>query len=82
MRQIEKLLPAEGFCRVHRSYIVGIASIQSFDKERIYMEDPDDPHRRPLSQCTAPQQPWSAARTAIPMMMDEEDAMILADEED
>lgn len=39
MRQIEKLLPEESFCRVHRSYIVGIANIQSFDKERIYMDD-------------------------------------------
>ena len=39
MRQIEKLLPAESFCRVHRSYIVGIENIQSFDKERIYVED-------------------------------------------
>lgn len=38
MRQIEKLLPAASFCRVHRSYIVCIANIQSFDKERIYME--------------------------------------------
>lgn len=39
MRQIEKLLPVESFCRVHRSYIVGIDNIQSFDKERIYVED-------------------------------------------
>ncbi|WEK35683.1 MAG: LytTR family DNA-binding domain-containing protein [Candidatus Pseudobacter hemicellulosilyticus] len=39
MRQIEQLLPADAFCRVHRSYIVCLGNIHSFDKERIYMEE-------------------------------------------
>lgn len=82
MRQIEKLLPAEGFCRVHRSYIVGIASIQSFDKERIYMEDRmipiGDRYRSALHRSVT----MVRCKNSDPMMMDEEDAMILVDEED
>lgn len=82
MRQIEKLLPAEGFCRVHRSYIVGIANIQSFDKERIYMEDRmipiGDRYRSALHRSVT----MVRCKNGDSMMMDEEDALILVDEED
>lgn len=82
MRQIEKLLPAEGFCRVHRSYIVGISNIQSFDKERIYMDDRmipiGDRYRSALHRSVT----MVRCKNGDSMMMDEEDALILVDEED
>jgi DNA-binding LytR/AlgR family response regulator len=36
MKEIEPLLPA-CFCRVHKSYIVAIQKITSFDKSNVYM---------------------------------------------
>jgi two-component system, LytTR family, response regulator len=38
LRQLEKELPAELFCKVHKSYLVSMAHIQSFDPELVYME--------------------------------------------
>lgn len=39
MNHIEKMLPADLFCRVHRSYIVALEQICHFDNELVYMGD-------------------------------------------
>lgn len=39
LRQIAKLLPEDWFCRVHRSFMVGIAHLQAFDTEHAYLPD-------------------------------------------
>jgi DNA-binding LytR/AlgR family response regulator len=36
MKQMEDILPVSRFCRVHRSFIVSIEQICSFDTERVY----------------------------------------------
>jgi DNA-binding LytR/AlgR family response regulator len=38
MRQIEEELPANEFCRIHRSFIVPLARVKSFDNEMLYLE--------------------------------------------
>jgi DNA-binding LytR/AlgR family response regulator len=38
MRQIEKLLPAATFYRVHRSYIVSLEYVCGFDHDHVYFE--------------------------------------------
>lgn len=37
LKQWEKILPAELFCRVHRGYIVSIERIISFDNKFVYL---------------------------------------------
>ena len=37
LKQWEKILPAELFCRVHRGYIVSIERILSFDNKFVYL---------------------------------------------
>lgn len=37
LRQLEEELPAGEFCRVHRSYIVSLSHIQSFDQDLVYL---------------------------------------------
>lgn len=37
LKQWEKLLPSELFCRVHRGYIVSIERIISFDNKFVYL---------------------------------------------
>ena len=39
MNHIEKMLPSELFCRVHRSYIVSLEHICRFDNELVYIGD-------------------------------------------
>jgi len=39
LRQLEEELPENIFCRVHRSFIVSIGHIGSFDSEMVYMKD-------------------------------------------
>lgn len=36
MKEMEALLPAEGFIRVHRSFIVGLSAIDKFSNRKIY----------------------------------------------
>jgi DNA-binding LytR/AlgR family response regulator len=38
LRHIEKELPADRFCRVHRSYVVSLYHIVSFDNETVHLE--------------------------------------------
>ncbi len=38
MAQLEKELPANQFCRVHRSYIVAINHISFFDQQMVYID--------------------------------------------
>lgn len=38
LRQLEEELPSNLFCKVHRSFLVSLAHIQSFDHESVYME--------------------------------------------
>ncbi|NML22852.1 LytTR family transcriptional regulator [Pseudoflavitalea sp. G-6-1-2] len=83
MRQIEKLLPADSFCRVHRSYIVGISSIQSFDKERIYLDDRmipiGDRYRSALHRSVT----MVRCKNGDSVLMGEEDeSFVLMDDED
>ena len=83
MRQIEKLLPADSFCRVHRSYIVGISNIQSFDKERIYMEDRmipiGDRYRSALHRSVTMVRCKNGENV---LLGEEEESFVLMDEED
>lgn len=37
LKQWEKLLPGDCFCRVHRGYIVAINKIMSFDNKYVYL---------------------------------------------
>jgi len=37
MNHIEKKLPVEFFCRIHRSYIVALGQICHFDNELVYI---------------------------------------------
>jgi len=39
MNHIEKMLPSELFCRIHRSYIVSLRNICRFDNELVYIGD-------------------------------------------
>lgn len=36
LKQWEKLLPRDGFCRIHRGYIISIDKIHSFDNKYVY----------------------------------------------
>jgi DNA-binding LytR/AlgR family response regulator len=37
LKQWEKLLPHDQFCRVHRGYVVSIGKIVSFDNKYVYL---------------------------------------------
>ena len=37
LKQWERVLPREVFCRIHRGYIVSIGKIQSFDNKYVYL---------------------------------------------
>lgn len=37
LSQLEKLLPADFFCRIHRSYIVSLQHIVRFNTETVYL---------------------------------------------
>ena len=37
LKQWERLLPRDSFCRVHRGYIVSIEKVLSFDNKYVYM---------------------------------------------
>lgn len=37
LKQWERVLPREVYCRVHRGYIVSIEKIQSFDNKYVYL---------------------------------------------
>ena len=41
MKEMENILPAEGFVRVHRSFIVALHAIDRFSNRRIYLRDSD-----------------------------------------
>src|SRR5690606_4612829 len=43
LRQIEKELPADMFCRVHRSFVVSLYHIISFDNEMVQLESKQIP---------------------------------------
>ncbi|MEI9809768.1 MAG: LytTR family DNA-binding domain-containing protein [Bacteroidota bacterium] len=40
IEEVEKYLPEELFCRTHRSYIVALIRIQSFDNFKLYLYPP------------------------------------------
>jgi len=50
--ELEKILPPDDFCRIHRSYIVGLAHIEWFEKQAVHVADQNLPigeeHRREL----------------------------------
>jgi two-component system LytT family response regulator len=37
LKQWERLLPRDLFCRIHRGYIVAIEKVQSFDNRYVYL---------------------------------------------
>jgi DNA-binding LytR/AlgR family response regulator len=37
LKQWERVLPRELFCRIHRGYIVSIGKVQSFDNKYVYL---------------------------------------------
>lgn len=37
---LQRYLPKDQFCRIHRSYIVALRRIASFDNHKIYLDDP------------------------------------------
>lgn len=39
LKQWERVLPRELFCRIHRGYIVSIGKVQSFDNKYVYLAD-------------------------------------------
>ena len=39
LSQIEELIPRELFCKIHRSYIVAIDKIHSFDHDHVYIKN-------------------------------------------
>jgi DNA-binding LytR/AlgR family response regulator len=41
--EMEELLPPEDFCRIHRSYIVGIAHIEWFENSVLRVADQELP---------------------------------------
>lgn len=52
LRQLEQDLPQDLFCRVHRSFLIGIDHISSFDEDQVQLGDTNIPigrsHRRKL----------------------------------
>lgn len=45
MKQMESALPENQFCRIHRSFIVSVDHITSFDNERVFLGDKEFPIR-------------------------------------
>ena len=43
MKQMERILPQNMFCRIHRSYIVSLNFINAFDHELVYLDGIDLP---------------------------------------
>ena len=43
LRQLEVELPENQFCRVHRSFIISLSHISSFDNESVYMDATEIP---------------------------------------
>lgn len=39
MKQVEEFLPASMFCRIHKSWIVALERIVSFDNEVVFLND-------------------------------------------
>jgi DNA-binding LytR/AlgR family response regulator len=37
LKQWERVLPRDLFCRIHRGYIVSIGKVQSFDNKHVYL---------------------------------------------
>lgn len=61
MVQVQTILPKDEFCRIHRSYIVRINGILSFEREKVFVEGNSLPigdhywkellHRLPILNC-------------------------------
>lgn len=46
LRQFEKILSADKFCRVHKCYIIAVAYVKSVELDIIHLEDEDIPFGR------------------------------------
>lgn len=63
MVQVETIFPKDEFCRIHRSYIVRINGILSFEREKVFVEGNCLPigdhywkellHRLPVLNCSS-----------------------------
>ena len=47
MKQVEQVLPAGSFCRIHRSFIVSLDHLCSFDRHTACLPN----HRLPIGEC-------------------------------
>lgn len=43
MKELERALPADSFCRVHRSFIVSLEHVHSFDRDTVYTQHANIP---------------------------------------
>jgi two-component system LytT family response regulator len=68
MRQWENLLPPDAFCRIHRSYIVALDKILSFDRKAVLISNHqqlpagDEYYSRLESSVLILDHSWSARR--------------------
>lgn len=46
----EQLIPSEMFCRIHRSYMVAIDRVQSFDKDHVIIRESGSLKKLPIGQ--------------------------------
>jgi len=50
MANAEQLIPSERFCRIHRSYMVAIDRVQSFDKDHVTIRESGSLKKLPIGQ--------------------------------
>jgi DNA-binding LytR/AlgR family response regulator len=43
MKELQKALPDDQFCRVHRSFIVSLEHVEAFDKDTVYLAQANIP---------------------------------------
>jgi DNA-binding LytR/AlgR family response regulator len=49
---LQRYLPKQLFCRIHRSYIVSLRRISSFDNHKVWLDPPDGKTFTPGLPCT------------------------------
>jgi DNA-binding LytR/AlgR family response regulator len=59
--QLEKILPLDDFCRIHRSFIVGLAHIEWFEKQLVHVAD----RNLPIGDEYRGKLPWRVLRAPL-----------------
>ena len=44
LKDVEKLLPGRGFCRIHRSFLVSLKFVYQYGRDYVVMNDGKDTH--------------------------------------